>query len=380
MNRTDFDRTLTATPVREDETTSSSLAIGPLGTALYLATHPNPPQHPLAWLGASMNPSVFAGARTNLLIGAPALAFTFATITGGTEPKLHDAVLETIRDHLTQADKRIANGHAAHFEDYDHFSGLTGLGAYLVHTDPAASELTTILDHLALLADPARCNCDGLPLWWVHHAPNTSADPTAYKHGHGNFGAAHGIAGPLALLALAAIEDIGGPRHTEAIGHYLAIFDHWQQGDAAPWWPEHITLDELDANAPVKERPGRPSWCYGTPGIARAQQLAGIALGDRDRSILAATALRSSLTDPAQLDLVIDSSLCHGWAGIYQTAWRAAQDEPDIIDQPLLDSLAARIQLSGGYGLLEGRPGQALALLTTEGTTEPSWDLLLLLA
>ncbi|WP_199034718.1 lanthionine synthetase C family protein [Glycomyces salinus] len=379
MNLADYDRSLTIPDASHDPFTATDLASGPLGTGLYLAAHPDPPHPPLNWIKAATGRSVYAGAKAGLLTGAPAIAFTVATATGGRVPdRLHRAALGVIRTHLKAADRRLRTGRPARFESYDLFTGLTGLGAYLLHTDPVAAELAAILDHLALLADPARCNCDGLPLWWVDHAPNVTDPPLA--GGHGNLGIAHGIAGPLALLALATIEQTTGPAHAEAIGHYLAIFDHWQQSTTTPWWPHWITLAELDANTSDQPAPGRPSWCYGTPGIARAQQLAGIALGDRDRALTAALALRSCLTDPDQLTHVTDASLCHGWAGIYQTAWRAHQDEPDVIDDHLLSHLADRIRPSGGSDLLEGQPGQALAALTSRHQPNPTWDLLLLLA
>src|SRR5947209_17127238 len=33
-----------------------------------------------------------------------------------------------------------------------------------------------------------------------------------------------------------------------------------------------------------------------------------------------------SLSDPAQLSRITDTSLCHGWAGLFQTTWRSARD------------------------------------------------------
>ena len=84
----------------------------------------------------------------------------------------------------------------------------------------------------------------------------------------------------------------------------------------------------------------RPSWCYGTPGIARAVQLAAIAVGDVDRQRSAEQAIAACLTDPQPLT---EPGLCHGLAGLYQTAFRAAADatSPAIAAQlpPLTDRL-----------------------------------------
>ncbi len=100
--------------------------------------------------------------------------------------------------------------------------------------------------------------------------------------------------------------------------------------DGVPWWPHWITRAELRAGRPQGRPRAAPSWCYGSTGIARALQLAAIATGDRDRQDAAETALAASLADD-QLDRATDAGLCHGLAGLYQTAYRAAQDERNLL-------------------------------------------------
>jgi lantibiotic biosynthesis protein len=51
-----------------------------------------------------------------------------------------------------------------------------------------------------------------------------------------------------------------------------------------------------------------------TPGIARTQQLAGIATGDLARQRRAEEDLIGCLSDPGQPAQLIDLTLCHGWA------------------------------------------------------------------
>ncbi|WP_405958632.1 hypothetical protein [Streptomyces phaeochromogenes] len=63
--------------------------------------------------------------------------------------------------------------------------------------------------------------------------------------------------------------------------------------------------------------------------MARAQQLARLALGDRNRQCQAEQALVGCLTDDRQLTQLIDASLCHGWAGLMQTVFRAAAEAID---------------------------------------------------
>lgn len=60
----------------------------------------------------------------------------------------------------------------------------------------------------------------------------------------------------------------------------IEVFASWLETWGASWW---ITLPQLSADAPPQPPPLRPSWCYGTLGIARALQLAGLAAGNDHR-------------------------------------------------------------------------------------------------
>ncbi|MGH3899724.1 MAG: lanthionine synthetase LanC family protein [Pseudonocardiaceae bacterium] len=196
------------------------------------------------------------------------------------------------------------------------------------------------------------------------------------------------IAGPLAMLSLALRHGIVVDGHTDAIERICTWLDAWQQDHpAGPWWPRTITPDDVRNAHPRQPGPLPPSWCHGIPGLARAQQLAGLATGDTTRQRTAETALLGCLRDPAQLARIIDSGLCHGSAGLLHTAWRMAADAatPDIAAH--LPQLSARLlaQLRSspqGEELLDGSTGAALALHTAATDTAPlsHWDACLLLA
>lgn len=132
--------------------------------------------------------------------------------------------------------------------------------------------------------------------------------------------------------------------------------------------------------------PGRPSWCYGTPGIARALQLAGIALGDPARCRGAEDALLRSVIDPVQLDSHVDTSVCHGWASTVATVWHAAQDlnSSGLSNAlgPLTETLCARADesLGGPIGLVDGVAGVALTLHTIATGEAKGWGRCLLLS
>jgi hypothetical protein len=107
------------------------------------------------------------------------------------------------------------------------------------------------------------------------------------------------------------------PGYTDAITRICTWLDTWRQDHpAGPWWPRTITPDEVHTQRTRQPGPLQPSWCYGTPGLARAQQLAGLATGDTERQRSAEAALLGCLSDPAQLVQIFDGGLCHGAAGL----------------------------------------------------------------
>jgi hypothetical protein len=131
----------------------------------------------------------------------------------------------------------------------------------------------------------------------------------------------------------------------------------------------------------------RPSWCYGTAGTARAQQLAGLALHDPARIQAAENALLAVLRDPTQVDKLSGIGLCHGTAGLLHAAWRMATESGNTAIAAELPRLADRLITAlppdhRDPELLDGAAGAALALHTlgTGSTPAPHWDTFLALA
>ena len=221
--------------------------------------------------------------------------------------------------------------------------------------------------------------------------PRPVGESPHFPGGHGNFGAAHGITGPLLLLAQAMRRGItvaaatakpsGASANTSTPGASSV--------PPAPGGPSTSRERDLDLGRPHHDAPRtRPSWCYGTTGIARAGQLAGLALRAPDVQAFYENALYRALTDPEQLAQVTDSGLCHGWAGIYQTATRAAADAVDPRLQGFLPGASATpsprtppARFRGIPGLINGDAGTALALTTHASQQAPitGWDACLLI-
>jgi hypothetical protein len=199
---------------------------------------------------------------------------------------------------------------------------------------------------------------------------------------------AHGAAGILALLALAARRGQSVDGQTEAIEYLLAWINRWRQDSAdGPWWPQWLTREDLRTGRPTQDGPGLPSWCYGAVGIARARQLAAIAINDPARRTAAEDDLAASLIDH-NLNRIRDAGLCHGMAGVYQTTYRAAQDAHRPVLHQRLPALAAALARHAATGpatnrpgLLTGDAGVSLASQTMRHTLPPrsGWDACLLI-
>ncbi|ALG15440.1 hypothetical protein AOZ06_40715 [Kibdelosporangium phytohabitans] len=373
-----------------------SLANGAAGVALLhierALTQPDLWGTAHAWLFAATSVDLHASPAASLFFDVPALAFVTHAAAGDTGryqralTQLDTATEQLTRARLAAAHARIDCGDRPALSEFDLIRGLTGLGAYHLHRAPHAEVTAAVLAYLVRLTEPLPGG-DGLPGWWTDHGP-TGQPPAEYPGGHGNFGMAHGITGPLALLALALRRGVVVDGHRQAIGRICAWLDAWQHDHpSGPWWPRTITLDEARAGHCNQIGPLQPSWCYGTPGIARAQQLAAIATGDTARQCTTETALLGCLTDPGQLARIIDPSLCHGAAGLLQTAWGATGDATTSELSACLPHLAGLLveQLQTAprsVGLLEGSTGVALALHTAATGTAPrsGWDACLLLA
>lgn len=345
----------------------------------------------LAWLAAAVGKPIAVRASGGLFEGGPAVAF--AVYTADRPMRAREAldryVADLTRRRLQAAHARIAADELATITEYDLIYGLTGIGSFLLRHERHHGVLREVLSYLVALTKPMRVDGRTYPGWWTRAAPAAQSSP-AFPRGHGNFGMAHGIAGPLALLALAKKQGVVVAEHDAAIGAICTWLDEWRHDDGrGPWWPEWITEAELRDGGLQRSGPHRPSWCYGTPGLARAQQLAALATGDTGRRRMAENAFARCLSDHAQLDRVTDGTICHGTAGLFQTAWRAAADAADSAISAHLPQLHAMLDHampaapSGqNIGILNGAAGIALARHTAESATAPSsgWDACLLIA
>jgi hypothetical protein len=346
------------------------------------------------WLAAMARGPVTAKPdAAGLYRGVPAIAFALHAAGNpgyaATLCTLDQHIATLTQDRLARAHERIDRAELPVLREFDLISGLTGIGAALLHRHGRSDLLVQVLAYLVRLTEPIRHDGDSLPGWWCRAGPRGQT-AHRWRGGHGNLGLAHGISGPLALLGTAMRRGLTVPGHGEAIERITTWLDEWRCGSGVRvWWPGMISRAEWRTTTVRQPGPQRPSWCYGTPGLARAQQLAALALADTERQRAAEDALAGCVRDESQLALVKDASVCHGWAGLVHTTWRAAADAAQ--DSDLAQSLPAlnmrlrdhlsRHGPSVDPGLLEGQAGTQLVQLTLATTTVPvtRWDACLLL-
>ena len=295
--------------------------------------------------------------------------------------------------------------------ELDLISGLAGVGAYLLvrRAQPGvAPALRAVLEGLVELTGAD----GGGPRWRTPPASLRPAERARYPAGSLNCGLAHGIPGPLAVLALAmqtGTEVAGLPAAVARTADWLAA--HRTEDPSGPTWPHAIGLSDHRPPGPggpapgpagpggPAERLGRSAWCYGGPGVAAALRLAGEALGHDGHRDLAVAALRAALARTDQGRAVGSPTFCHGQAGLLAVtaSFARATGDPGFaraaaaMAAGLLDRFDPAAPLgyrdldAGGRavdqpGLLTGAPGVALALLGATSPAEPAWGRLFLLA
>ncbi|MFF0574030.1 lanthionine synthetase LanC family protein [Streptosporangium saharense] len=289
---------------------------------------------------------------------------------------------------------RIRSGlSTASWATYDAISGLAGTGRVLMaaveqghqHAQPG---LDAALDTLTSIIGT---RIDDRPGWWLPAEAHPAAT-AVHPSGAATTGTAHGIAGPLALLAVAHTSGHSVSGQKQAIRDAADWLLRWHEPDTDTW-PPHVSGRELDHGTADGVPGRRDAWCYGTPGIAAALILAARAAGNGEYRAVAEHTMRAlAARDSTNWD-VEGPALCHGDAGVLQAApmcpdlaGKAAASVMSAVD-PRHRYLFCRAEHGAVHedpGLLTGAAGIALALADhagLPGADSPGcWDSILLLS
>lgn len=357
-----------------------------------------------------------------------------AARAGGHYPGLRHALTAHVAARQLTGLAAEPAGPGVSWSSYDVITGTAGVGRMLLGavTDGDAEEraaaepaLRATLTHLVAVSRPVRVDGREVPGWWVPgHRQVTEADRARFPRGDLNLGTAHGIAGPLALLARSAELGVAVDGQSAAlrrIGGWLA--ERADRDAYGPYWERRIPLDDELARArgerPPPSRTGAAgaAWCYGTVGIANGLLRAARVTGEEAWSRLALASTHALLARPGSLDGLKGPTVCHGEAGFLQSLWRLGQQAADraLLDHcdRLADRLAAAWDEQAGYGyrhqagpggaagpqhgrppaednpgIVQGAAGVAAALLSVlpgpggpgGEQHEPVWDRVLLLS
>ncbi|WP_051854816.1 lanthionine synthetase C family protein [Streptomyces sp. NRRL B-1347] len=308
---------------------AQSLADGHAGVALLFAAlaHGEPGYARVAHAHLSTAVTgVSRPAREGLYAGLPAVAFAARTAVtrpgeyGGLLAKLDGQVASLARRLVEEDAPRVAAGTAgARMAGYDVVAGLSGIGRLLLAAGPehrATTEL--VLAHLVALTRPVtEPGGRAVPGWWTGD-PILFSEPDGIPGGHFNAGLAHGIPGPLALLSLAHRAGVRVPGQEQAI-RTIAAWLLARRSPGGTGWPNIVPLAaELAAASGTGPElaEARTGWCYGTPGVARALQLAALALKEPDWNRQAVAAVAAVCDRPGGARAFDDPTLCHGLAGL----------------------------------------------------------------
>ncbi|MEV5373117.1 lanthionine synthetase C family protein [Streptomyces albogriseolus] len=287
---------------------------------------------------------------------------------------------------------------------YEVVRGLSGVGRYLLARAETCEEpLTAVLDHLVRLSLGTVEHQGALvPRWWALDAPRIGSEG-AFPGGHLNLGLSHGVAGPLALMALAWEQGVRVQGQREAMEATAGLLRTWAVADRhGVFWPGYLSFAKWRRGPAAYDGTAKwPAWCYGAPGVSRALQLAGRALGRTDFSDLARASVDRLLALPRSDWGINDHALCHGWAGALHQLGRLNEEWQDPRLDGLRDDIAAELVSafdpalpfglrftmtkapfgSDVSGYLDGAAGVALALDSyAVGGTPADWDMPLLLA
>lgn len=206
-------------------TAGQSLAEGAAGIAL-LHLETGRWTAACAALEEAVADGVSIAGNASLYYGAPALAFVLASSDHPGLARAKTAAAEgtatVTRRRLLAAHRRIDRRRRPQYAEYDLIRGLTGLGVALRRIGDL-DLLREVLAYLVRLTDPI----GHLPGWWCRTGPGRNQP--APEGGHGNHGIAHGITGPLALLALTYLDGVRVDGHTEAIERITGWLDAWRQ-------------------------------------------------------------------------------------------------------------------------------------------------------
>ncbi|MBW3570019.1 MAG: hypothetical protein KY467_02825 [Gemmatimonadetes bacterium] len=283
---------------------------------------------------------------------------------------------------------------------YDLISGAVGLGTYFLERLPAPAAAEGLRRVIARLEATGERDERGMR-WFTRPELVPSTQRDSLPDGKYDLGLAHGVPGVIAFLALALLHG----QDRQPAEEMLRESVRWLMGLERPEGERGAYGVMVDPRAPRTPLRHRAAWCYGDPGIAVALLLASRALADGEllRGVHR-TARRAAALAESERHTVVDTSLCHGSAGLghlFGILGRALDDEQLRLRADAWHATTMNMRLPGegvaGFyfarwhegtpqiqpdaSFLQGAAGVGLSLLNAlHPDGDRSWDRLLLLS
>lgn len=278
--------------------------------------------------------------------------------------------------------------------EYDVVDGLCGIGVYALERLPRAGGAECLARVVARLDSMARRE-PGAVCWPTPEARLARHGIAPGSQGEFNLGLAHGVPGPIALLAHALWAGVASDAARALVS------------GAVPWLLAQRLPDGQRSRFPAYAGPGadatpaRCAWCYGDPGVAVALLAAARCVGRVDWQHEALAVARHAAAVRTQRDDVRDAGLCHGAGGVGHIFNRMFQATGDEVCRAAAEYWFERVLAFRGDGglagfrtwslertldgewmddprFLTGVTGTGLALLAAATEVAPAWDIVML--
>ncbi|GKX31627.1 hypothetical protein SH1V18_41070 [Vallitalea longa] len=285
-------------------------------------------------------------------------------------------------------------------DDFDVIQGMSGIGRYTLcfrKELEMRNALEQILLYLVKLCEYKKINGIMVPGWFVSYDKYRGYGRKEYPNGHFNCGMSHGIVGVLALMSIAMINKVEVTGQREAIHKIVDWMMRWKTSDKfGPIWPARVSWEE-NIEGRSKNTAVREAWCYGSPGVARALWLSGMAVNNEEWKEVALDTFRGTALRPMDKWNIESDTFCHGYAGLLQMVQRMYSESGDELLGDLRNNLAERVielwkpnELYGYQegeksdkqdiaGLLDGVAGVFTVLIGLIEEQESDWDLVFLI-
>lgn len=295
--------------------------------------------------------------------------------------------------------------------DYDVIQGLSGIGRYLqlfLKNLKMKELLEDILRYMVDITENEQYLTYSIPKWYINQQNQfTQRDKEEFPKGSFNFGLSHGITGPLALMSISLSNGIEVSGQRDAIRRIVETINKFiYVRNGTVYWPGRVKFEEFVGEERLGRDIERASWCYGTPGIARAIFLAGKALNDEKYKSLATKTLADLFSLPERFWMLTSPTFCHGYSSLLRicqhmyldTGMEIFQDKCNVILDKILKFYDPKapfnfrdIEVSivenqpqvkeyNNSGLLQGTTGIILTLLGTIYSNKVPWDCIFLIS